>query len=462
MRTSNLVDDPSFADVLFEFLTVVLPVSNLNPNPSPNPTSDVSPSEPKVTRHRTRRSIASATLPTPDEPVRPHASHAPYPLSRSHSAIDIPKESSRPLSRSHSLSGHSKRDHLSSGGGRPRKARTSMVAEREEHDRGYHLDQVREGQSPRIPIPGSLLYEYPQHFAGPSPPLQPPILLYSQPPRDEPLDNRRHSHEGTPYQAPRLIQEGSSASSQRMQHSPSEGAYSRSRSQQNEPSFASPAMIKSRSRNIGAVMGSIAESPQHDLAPSAPIHRQLQVQVHPGHDFDPYQYSADYPTPSYPPSHPQYQPPHSLPAHREVVEDHHQRQQSRHDRELLRRHEQNLQAQQHNQFLLDRDLEAQQVADHQMALQQQQYVEDQRQHQQAAFYYSNDAPQQGYAPEQTGYGLMPSSFEMVPQGSHEMVELGLGGIAGAYPDIAAVELFEQERRKDSSRRYDEIMYGVQA
>lgn len=438
------------ADALYDFITVILPVSNLNP------ASDISPSEQKPTRHRTRRSIASATLPIDDEVVRAHVSHAPYPLSRSHSAMDVPTESSRPLARSHSISGYSKREQGSSGGGRPRKPRTSMGMDREEQDRQYQLEQTRDGQSPRVPIPGSLLYEYPQHFNAPSPSLKAPILLYSQPPpHDEPLDHRRHSHEGTPCQAPRLAQDGTS---HRMQHSPSEGAYGRSRSQQNEPSFASPAMIKSRSRNIGAAMGSIAESPQHDLVNAAPVHRPFPVQVHPGHDFHPYQYSGDYPTPSYAPSNPQYQPPRSLPAHQEVIEDHHQRQQSRHDRELLRRHAENLQAQQNSQFLLDRDLEAQQ-----MALQQQQYAEEQRQHQHAAFYYTNEDAATGYGVEHAGYGLMPASFDMAPQGSqHELMELGLGGIAGAYPDIAAVELFEQERRKDTSRKYDEIMYGVQA
>ncbi|ORY88328.1 hypothetical protein BCR35DRAFT_301865 [Leucosporidium creatinivorum] len=308
----------------FEFLTVLLPAATASTRgeEEDSPRASTFNAEDRPTRHRSRRSITSmpSLPPSLDTTPRSRQGAQPYPLSRSHSVSEVHTLSpatSRPLARSHSLT-----SHMSSAAGKER----SAVSKSKTSRRGRaSLGGVIEGDDFGAFDDGTALAM--AEFG-----LQPAISLqhHLEPRPSSSNDTRRHSyHEGHSYQ----LHDGPSPSSSRLQVSPSGSSLRRSPSSaSNEPSFASPAMIKSRSRLSQQPLGSIAEagassqtggagefgqrstSGGSSSSTSGRARPSALLQVHASHDLDPQgAYSNDYPTPTYPPSNPLYhaqQPPH--------------------------------------------------------------------------------------------------------------------------------------------------------
>lgn len=277
--------------------------------------------EDRSNRHRSRRSITSMPSLTGSTETTPRSRQAahPYPLARSHSVSDVHQLSpapSRPLSRSHSLT-----SQMSSAGGKDRstgsisrKGRGSLGGVTEGNEFGGHGDagssMAQFGLQPAIS-----LQQQQQH-------QQQPGSLPSLTP-----DMRRHSHYGSPsFQ----LRDGPSPSSR--PHTSPDSSLARSQSTSAmEPSFASPAMIKSRSRL--SHLGSIAEggagggggagefgqrSTSGGSSSSHSSRPRPSVLVHAAHGLDPStSFATDYPTPTYPPSNPLYHaqqgPAHYLP-----------------------------------------------------------------------------------------------------------------------------------------------------
>lgn len=316
----------------FDFLTVLLPAASATTggDEEDSPRASTSNAEDRPSRHRSRRSITSMSSLPPSLDTAPRSRQVaqPYPLGRSHSVSDVHSLSpatSRPLARSHSLT-----SHMSIAAGKERSAVSKSKSSRKGRAslggmiEGGDFGSVDEGTA-------SAMAEFG---------LQPAISLqqHLSPRLSSSTDNRRHSyHEGHSYQ----LHDGPSPSSSRLQISPSGSSLRRSPSSaSNEPSFASPAMIKSRSRLGQQQLGSIAEagasttsggasefgqrsasrgSSSSTVAPPRP---PVLLQVHAAHDLDPPgAFQNDYPTPTYPPSNPLYHAQH--PHHQHPPAPHH-------------------------------------------------------------------------------------------------------------------------------------------
>lgn len=242
----------------FETLSVLLPIGDDEDNP-------------KSSRHKSRRSLNAFS--NEELAPRTRTAHAPYPLARSNSVQDIgASPASRGLSRSHSMTG------TPSGSGRNRRTKGS------------------DGDGDTASLLGSPLTDNSPQLSS----LQPPIHLYSQDGRAQPPPRRASiPHHSSPHPS-------GEPSSHR---SPPDG-YGRSQ----EPSFASPAMIKSRSRlsvqssqmlpisetapEGDAYGGRARHLPSHAQEGPPPHRERVQFQVHPGHNLEGYQYPGDY---AYPP-----------------------------------------------------------------------------------------------------------------------------------------------------------------
>jgi hypothetical protein len=419
-------------------MTVVLPV------PLVDPLSPILDASPKSIRPRVRRSL-TASIQAPEDDRR--ASTRPYPLARSHSVTDVYSStvpSSRPLARSHSLS-----SHAMSPTSRSRRARVSLATQ--EEDRQVSFDQMRE------PRPPGQLFGSDTNFSAATPQLQPPIALQSHGSLYDQIEEPVTPSQPT---APTLHR---SPTSQRLQMSPIE----RSRSSQQEPSFASPAMIKSRSRAVPG-MGSIAESDgipsspgpagKHDEREKVRQDAPLQVHVHPGHDFDPFMYRADYPTPSFPQTHqPTYHPPEfGVLPHASIPE--HLSPQLHSSHNSLLHHATHYSTEQYLPPHDESQLQAQRMMDQHMAAQQQSdllYADSHRH--QAAFYYTPESSLDGSTSLPMAYSHQMGGYEYDTEMMHDG---GQNVMMGHWPGAHDVD--GDARKAAERRRYREHVYGVEA
>lgn len=254
----------------------------------------------------------------------------------------------------------------------------------------------------------------------------------------------------------------------------------------------------------------ISEAPQHDphasryqqqgALPPHPRHEPLHIQVHAGHNLDPYQYpTTAYPTPTtfaYPahvqdlpahprhlahphahqsyPHHPNYPPPQP-PAFRPQSEEDHLRNQASHLRELEFHQAQEAQAQQLHQFLHEQSYSD----DAERLLAQQHHLLSRHQsdqgsqgtepllHEQAPmnYYYTPESldggPSSGPPDAQAiAYIQQLSEYEIERQ-QHELAARSLGMDHSGMYDDPGLEASEVGRREANQRRYHEHVYGSQ-
>ncbi|KAM0752046.1 hypothetical protein T439DRAFT_379175 [Meredithblackwellia eburnea MCA 4105] len=470
-----------------ESLTVMLPL----PLPT-SPQEEIENTRPA--RHRPRRSVTSLNSDEPGSRQRP--AHSPYPLSRSTSSTDVHTShpSSRALSRSHSSAGIT---NLSSSrnGRRPKSLKP---------------EGTEDGMA--TPFGGSPQLQSPQT-------LQPAINLYAQ--NEHPSSGQRRNQGSGSLQSSPHLGLGEKPS----HRSPTE-RYNRSQ----EPSFASPAMIKSRSRlsQQPSPMVPISETAPPSSAQDGIFRQQQQqlpreaipIQVHAGHNLDPYQYPNGYPTPTYPtsaliyeqqapipmeaslsqPHHPHHQQPHfiphpypphphsqPLPSHPQfqskMSEEEHLHHQAQHLRELEFQRAQEVQARQMHRYLHD-----QAVAEEtqRMAIQQQHgaappppewdgqsqlaSAEMQMVDSQSHYYYTPesldgssgpvDPHAIAYIQQLTEYELERHQHEHVARALQTDGAVGLGLDQAMYDN--GMMASEAERREANQRRYHEHVFGTQS